>query len=83
MACLLRVLNKSDQALSFLIASLSLSASTLSNLIWLLAPLLNPPTILPNYLLSLKWVLKAAAKLLTSPSSSFLTSVTASTAAFF
>jgi len=72
-----------DQAFNFLMAYLSLSASAFSNLIWLLAPFLNPPIIFPNYLLSLKWALKAVAKLLTSTSSSFLTSVRATTAAFF
>lgn len=48
------MLNKFDQALSFLMASFSLSASTFLNLISLLAPLLNPPMILSNSLLSLK-----------------------------
>lgn len=76
-------LNKSYQALSFLMASFSLSASAFLNLISLLAPLLNPPTNFYRSLFSLKWVLKAAAKLLSSPSSSFLTSVKATTAAFF
>ncbi len=64
-------------------AYFSLSASCFSNLIWLLAPLLNPPICFDNYLLSLKWVLKAEAKLLSSPSSSFLTSVKAKHEAFF
>lgn len=76
-------LNKFYQALSFLMASFYLSASAFLNLISLLAPLLNPPTSFSKSLFSLKWVLKAAAKLLSSPSSSFLTSVKATTAAFF
>ena len=58
-------------------------AWTLSNLTWLLAPLLNPPICLLSSLFSLKWVLKAVVKLLSSVSSSFLTSVKATTAAFF
>jgi hypothetical protein len=72
-----------NQAFSFLIASFSLSASCFSNLIWLLAPLLNPPIVFDNYLLSLKWVLKAEAKLFNYPSSYFLTSVKARQEAFF
>lgn len=77
------MLNKFDQALSFLMASFSLSASTFLNLISLLAPLLKPPISLSNSLLSLKWVLKALARLLSSPSSSLRTSVRATTVAFF
>ena len=65
------------------IVSLSFSFWTLSNLVWDLAPLLNPPIYFLSFWLSLKLVLKALAKLLRSPSSSFLTSVKATTAAFF
>ncbi len=76
-------LNKKNHWLSFLMVSFSLAAWTLSNLIWLLAPLLNPPMALLSSLLSLKWVLKAVVRLFNSVSSSFLTSVKATTAAFF
>ncbi len=64
-------------------ASFYLIAWTLSNLTWLLAPFLNPPISLLLYLLSLKWALKAVAKLFNSLSSSFLTSVKARHEAFF
>ena len=47
-------LNKFDQALSFLMASFSLSASAFLNLISLLAPLLKPPTNFYKSLFSLK-----------------------------
>ena len=64
-------------------ASFSLMAWTLSNLTWLLVPLLKPPMAFLSSLLSLKWVLKAVAKLFNSVSSSFLTSVKATQVAFF
>ena len=69
--------------LFLLMVSFSFSFWTLSNLFWDLAPLLKPPISFLNFWFSLKLVLKALAKLLRSPSSSFLTSVKATTAAFF
>lgn len=56
---------------------------TLSYLFCDFAPLLKPPIYFLSFWFSLKFVLKALAKLLRSPSSSFLTSVRATTAAFF
>ena len=67
----------------FWIVCFSFSFSTFSNLCWDFVPLLKPPISFLNFWLSLKFVLKAVVKLLRSPSSSFLTSVRATTAAFF
>ncbi len=66
-----------------MIVSFSFWAWALSNLFWDLAPLLNPPIYFLSFWFSLKLVLKALARLARSPSSSFLTSVKTTAAAFF
>ena len=67
----------------FWIVSLSFYFVTLSNFAWDFVPFLKPPISFLSLSFWLKFVLKAVVKLVKSPSSSFLTSVKATTAAFF